>query len=268
MKTSPSIQFTPQHSLGLPIAALWLCAAAAIAHADPNLSDEVRKAMAYFDHEPTAQATQRAAIMHARMDTQALDNWGQRARWAYVAPEALDGFWQLEHHSDDDFSTREDLDKGFNVEETTTTFDDDQGERWRAGVGARWDLSKIVFNPDELDVATTATRQARLRQLILEQVTQVYFQRRRLQLKRLLVPPMQRLDAVAIELEIEALTAELDALTGGWFSASIKPRRSVPSPSASDQAPPQKASEAPENPGLEGPPAPTAPGRKKILPSP
>jgi hypothetical protein len=55
---------------------------------------------------------------------------------------------------------------------------------------------------------------------VLEEVTRVYFDRRELQVAMLLDPADTLEGRVALELELQELTARLDALTGGRFSAT------------------------------------------------
>ena len=53
-------------------------------------------------------------------------------------------------------------------------------------------------------------------------MTRLYFDRRRLQVDQLLKPPRSIEDQIENELRLQEMTANLDALTGGAFSASIK----------------------------------------------
>ena len=86
---------------------------------------------------------------------------------------------------------------------------------------ARWDLDRLVFNPDELRVAAEAIDVVELRQTVIDQVTRLYFERRRQQV--LLLRAAGDLEnRLGLELRIEELTASLDGLTGGWFSARLR----------------------------------------------
>ncbi len=93
-------------------------------------------------------------------------------------------------------------------------------------VAAEWDLGSILFNPDELDVSEEARRVLTLRDDVLDEVNQIYFERRRslLALNRLGAGPVdgggeqpaEELEELLIR--IEELTARLDAWTDGFFS--------------------------------------------------
>ena len=56
---------------------------------------------------------------------------------------------------------------------------------------------------------------------VLDEVTRVYFDRRRLQVDQLLSPSSSLRDQIKHELRLQELTASIDALTGGAFSAQL-----------------------------------------------
>ncbi|MHB8416761.1 MAG: hypothetical protein ACYDCL_01710 [Myxococcales bacterium] len=92
----------------------------------------------------------------------------------------------------------------------------------RYGVRATWRLSELVFSPQELQVAASALKLQAARRELLAEVAKVYFERKRLLLKRHLEP-----DADArkrLTLDIEEHSATLDALTGGYFSQHLHRR--------------------------------------------
>ena len=63
----------------------------------------------------------------------------------------------------------------------------------------------------------------------LDEVTRLYFDRRRLQVEQLLSPPSDIKTQIKNELRLQELTASIDALTGGKFSAAL-PRKSAALP--------------------------------------
>ncbi|MFH1783224.1 MAG: hypothetical protein ABH848_06375, partial [Candidatus Omnitrophota bacterium] len=60
-----------------------------------------------------------------------------------------------------------------------------------------------------------------LRDDIMDEVTRVYFERRRVQIEKELSPPSNKKEGIELNLRIQELTADLDALTGGYFSKNI-----------------------------------------------
>jgi len=87
------------------------------------------------------------------------------------------------------------------------------------GVRLAWDLDRLLFARDEVGAAWTASRILDRREERVRRATRAYFQRRRLLLQLLLDPPREALARAERENQVEEITAELDGLTGGLFSA-------------------------------------------------
>jgi hypothetical protein len=87
---------------------------------------------------------------------------------------------------------------------------------------ARWKLNEMVFNYQETAVARENRYSAKERQKLLQTVTQVYFERKRALVK--LKEARQGDQRDLATLKVQQLDAELDALTGGWFSGQVNGR--------------------------------------------
>ena len=74
---------------------------------------------------------------------------------------------------------------------------------------------------ETLEKANTKDVRAKLREKVLGEVTRLYFERRRLQVDVLLNPKVDLAGQVKDELRLRELTANLDAYTGGRFSAAV-----------------------------------------------
>jgi hypothetical protein len=83
---------------------------------------------------------------------------------------------------------------------------------------ATWDLSKIVFNPDELAAHSQALRMSDIRREVESLVVRLYFERRRLKAEALASDANDTASGFRLELRVLEIEAELDALTGGAFS--------------------------------------------------
>ena len=99
----------------------------------------------------------------------------------------------------------------------TARADDDQG----IGVRLAWRLDKLVMSSERIRVINEAQDIVKLRDKVLDEVTRVYFDRRRLQVDQLLNPSSALRDQIKHELRLQELTASIDALTGGAFSAQL-----------------------------------------------
>jgi HPt (histidine-containing phosphotransfer) domain-containing protein len=194
----------------LALALALTLAAGASAHAQDARAD-AKKLLARFSAEPTIVEVQRAAAEYARVNPDAYDSWVDSARWAYLLPRSLRG--QLRRTDSDQTDVR-----------TTTSGLSDlvsTDAQLQLELRADWDLTRIVFNRDGINASRQIERLVNQREDILTTVNKLYFARRQLQVELELEPPTSIERAVKSQLRIDALTADLDALTGGWFSKQV-----------------------------------------------
>jgi hypothetical protein len=96
---------------------------------------------------------------------------------------------------------------------------------------ATWDLSRMVFNPDELNAQAEALRMSDTRREVETLVVRLIFERRRLKTEAATSDSPDITPHLRRELRIQELEAELDALTGGAFSRlSLQSRANAFSP--------------------------------------
>ena len=173
--------------------------------------DIVKKVLQRFNSEPTVREVQQQAIAYMRVHPQDVDSWRLRARTNALAPRLTT---QVQGDLNDDRRTVEQPGDPTIVSQTN----DQSG---RLVIGAAWDLDRLVFEPQEMAVARESVRIANLRDRVLDEVTRRYFERRRLQVDLELSPPKDLGDRVKKELRLQELTADMDAVTGGWFSEKL-----------------------------------------------
>ena len=82
-----------------------------------------------------------------------------------------------------------------------------------------WDLGDTLYNPEQIDVSTEARRLIELRDDVLDELDQLYFDRRRA-LAAAAAAPAGSADAARERLRAEELASGLDAWTDGWFGRS------------------------------------------------
>ncbi|HET6150477.1 MAG TPA: hypothetical protein VFH68_23260 [Polyangia bacterium] len=95
---------------------------------------------------------------------------------------------------------------------------------------ATWDLSRLVFNPDELAAHAEALKIAEVRREVETLVIRLYFERRRLKVEAAAADGYDVASNLRRDARIEELEAELDALTGGVFSRSTAARGGASTP--------------------------------------
>ncbi len=84
-----------------------------------------------------------------------------------------------------------------------------------------WDLADLVWDNDMTSIDSRSKLMVELREDILDQVTRIYFERKRIQMELgndTSLDPKVRLEK---QMRIEELTALIDGLTGGEFSRGI-----------------------------------------------
>ncbi|MBN2358461.1 MAG: helix-hairpin-helix domain-containing protein [Deltaproteobacteria bacterium] len=175
-------------------------------------SSQVRAALKPYAAEPTIREIQQAAIDYARAHPERIDSWRARAANRAFAPEI-----ETRVTKDWDKTTRVMQVAGNPDQNATYDYDN-----WQLMVRGRWDLDRAVFDPEEPKVAREGIRLQRYRDDVLNEVTRRYYERRRLQLELDLAPPTEMGDRVRKELRLQELTADIDALTGGYFSQKLK----------------------------------------------
>lgn len=82
-------------------------------------------------------------------------------------------------------------------------------------VRATWELGELVAARGELAAASAEAERGRRRAEAVKRVTALYYERRRAQLALWFAAPDGPLARAEAELEVDRLTADLDALTGG-----------------------------------------------------
>src|SRR5262245_31251098 len=86
-----------------------------------------------------------------------------------------------------------------------------------------WDLADLAYHPDQIDISREAREVIELRDDVLDEITQLYFERRRVLAE--LAAAESPGDALRLRLRAAELAAGIDAWTGGWFSSALREAR-------------------------------------------
>lgn len=176
-------------------------------------ADEV---LAAFDHEPSVQAVQTLAMNYTNTNREQVESWLRASKNSAWLPEL-----KLKYNYQDTFG--QDFEYQDQNDNNVDPFidDSDTQQRWYGQVEVRWNLDELVMSSSQIRVISEAQDVVKLRDTVLTQVTGLYFDRRRLQVDMLLDPPSDVRAQVDQTLRLMELTAELDAFTGGQFSAEV-----------------------------------------------
>lgn len=120
---------------------------------------------------------------------------------------------------------RRDWDQSFLSGATRQLFDRGDGHSRDTSATLRfsWDLGDAAYDPEEVDLSKEARELIELRDDVLDEVTQLYFERRRVLLDLAALAPGSGLQATRLQLRADELAAQLDAWTGGWFGRRAPP---------------------------------------------
>lgn len=190
----------------------------------PTPLPSVEEVMARFEWEPTIQDVQRAAIRFAEIDAYQFEIWRRKVKEKGLWPDVLQV--SVTHKTDDDYDYTRASTIGISG---GTAYVGPDKETWKNSTDSdydyqlrlRWKIQDYCFNSDMLRVSSETERQVKFRQSIIEDVTKLYYDRRRLQVDMVLQPDVQISVKIRQELQLEELTAAIDGLTGGYFSEAL-----------------------------------------------
>ena len=90
-----------------------------------------------------------------------------------------------------------------------------------------WNTNDFIYDNEMKEVLNQARLTANIKENLLDDVTRIYFQRRKLQLEGILSPPTDLKEKLEKNLQISELSGQLDSRTGGWFTREIEKRKSL-----------------------------------------
>jgi hypothetical protein len=169
--------------------------------------------MARFEHEPTVQDVQRAAIRYYMVNPERIRSLRRNARLKALMPTVSGGF------SNSLSTSKRNMDDGLYIQ--ALPFKEHElvnGDSMGFSVSATWNLDRLVFNAEVLDVQSLIG----ILDGVVREVTTVYYIRRRLQIDMVLRPPQDLASKISQQIRVEELTGLLDAMTGYFMTKSIK----------------------------------------------
>lgn len=169
----------------------------------------------YFLNEPTIRDVHKMAINYARVNPQKIGIWENQAQKKAWLPKLSMGLDSDRNRtvSDNVYGSYTGGGQSY-IGPRDKTFYSNFG--W--DVSLSWDLGEVIWNPDQTSIDSRSKLMSELREDILNEITRIYFERRRLQIETLKKGEGQDEFYIERKMRIEELTALIDALTGGGFS--------------------------------------------------
>lgn len=166
-----------------------------------------------LEKDPSIQHVQKWAVDHAEVHPNKIKSWRRAAKAKAFLPKlSLDLDREAgEYYHWDTGQNPDNLQKGLDYLD------------W--GMNLSWDFGEWIWNPDQTSIDSRSKLMVELRESVLDQVTRLYFERRRLSAQAAMAEDLQaRFDLV---MRIEELTALIDGFTGGKFSEAISSQQSA-----------------------------------------
>ena len=167
-----------------------------------------------FDNEPPVNEILKAAIRYAEVSPEKINGWRKAAAKKAWLPDL-----RLEYDEDKDWQSSD----YFYSIATEKYKDDDitEGKDWGWSISLTWELGDLIWNDAQTSIDTRSRLMVQLRGDVLNEVTRLYFERRRLQIEMLSLPAERLKERMEKELRLQELTADIDALTGFYLSNKL-----------------------------------------------
>ncbi len=167
-----------------------------------------------LDREPTIRQVQSAAIRYGDLGNEKIRRWHWGSRMRAFAPH-------LSFGRSLSLNRNVDLDRGgTNDPDRFIVGPDDINKGWNAGL--TWELGDFLYSTAQTSIDSRAKLLVELRESILSQVTRLYFERRRVQMETAFATEKSPQDYFDLLLQLDELTAQIDALTNGFLSKEIE----------------------------------------------
>jgi len=185
----------------------------------------VEEIMVNFIGEPSINDVHRTALDYAKIHQNQFTQWRRNVRQRALLPETFQV--TVGHDTDDD--TDYARSKSISLSSGTVTigpddetWEHDTDDDWDYELRLKWNFQDYVFHTDMLRVSAETEDQVELRQDILNEVTKLYFDRRRLQIEMILDNDVDVYSQMKRAIRLEELNAALDAMTGGYFTRKLQ----------------------------------------------
>lgn len=219
---------------------LWAVTRRVIYRSSPSLPESAQKnpestyiktdtqdTRSLFDHEPSIEEIKEAAIDYAEVSPDKIRKWRKEAAHRAWLPDLRFAYdkgkdWQNSYTY-------------YKVDGEYVKYDDitkDRDKGW--SISLTWELGDLIWNSAQTSIDARSRLMVQLRDDVLNEVTRLYFERRRLQYELFFSPPENIQEKIEKELRLQELTANIDALTGSYLSKRLNQASGVRSQRETD----------------------------------
>ncbi len=167
--------------------------------------------------EPTMRSVQNAVVRYGNLSSEKIHRWQSESRVRALLPSfSLNRSLSRSKSIDLDRGGTADPDRYITgPEDVSHGFD----------VTVRWELSDLVWSSSQTSIDSREKLMIDQRRDFLAEATRIYYERRRLQAELLFSEPNELSLNYEKKLQLDELTGQLDALTGGWFEKALETRQ-------------------------------------------
>jgi photosystem II stability/assembly factor-like uncharacterized protein len=181
---------------------------------------EAQQFFSEFADEPTIEEIRKAAMVYAEVQPEKIEGWRKAAAKKAFLPDLRLEFnhnkgWQSSTYF---YSTK---DEKYKDNDITS----DRDRAW--SVTLTWKLGDLIWNDAQTSIDTRSKLMVELRDDILNEVTRLFFERRRMQIETRYSSNADVKEKIDKELRLQELTADIDSLTGSYLSRRLEQIKNV-----------------------------------------
>ena len=176
----------------------------------------IEEALSMFSHEPSVEEIRQAAIEYAEVRPEKINKWRKAAARRAWLPAVRVAYDDAEDWQSSTYFYKDTYEEQY-LRDDDITEGNDKG--W--AVSLTWVLGDLIWNSAQTSIDVRSRLMVQLRDDILNEVTRLYFERRRLQLEIISLQPTDFNSRLDTELRLQELTAGIDALTGSYLSKRL-----------------------------------------------
>jgi hypothetical protein len=166
----------------------------------------------YCKNEPSISEIQQAAIKYAEVEPEKIMRWRKQAKMKAILPKLTVGLDRSESTNYEIYTS------------ATTRYvyegPHDKSNGW--DITLSWELGDLIWNESQTSIDVRSRLMVQLRDDVLDEVTKLYFERIRVKMEIDNLGIEDRKKRYEKELKLQELTAQIDGLTGGYFSSQIQ----------------------------------------------
>lgn len=173
----------------------------------------------YRKGEPGVREIQQAAIEYAEVNPEKILRWRKQAAKRALLPKITIAMDQDRNRtiSNSIWGSYSNGGTYFMGPDDATKYNN---KNW--GVSLTWELGDLIFSDDQTNIDVRSKLMVQLRDDIVDEVTRLYFERIRVKMEIDNLSIEERKKRYEKELKLQELTAQIDGLTGGYFSSQIQ----------------------------------------------